>query len=204
MVAPRFASHVRGTGPIVIEIWLDYVCPFSAKIFFKLHNEVIDEVEKQYPNRFSWVFQHQVQPWHPQSTLTHEAAITLGLLEPKQFWNYSKVLFEHIEDFYDDKVVDKSRSAIIKDLAVLSEEVGIDSAKLLKILSTPNEGGKNGGYPATFDLKQFVKLGRQNGIHVSPTVLIDGLAAADVSSSWETSQWLEKLKETTRLSNTHI
>lgn len=38
-----------------------------------------------------------------------------------------------------------------------------------------------------------VKFSRQNGIHVSPTVLWDGLQANEISSSWGEKEWNEFL-----------
>ena len=35
----------------------------------------------------------------------------------------------------------------------------------------------------------LVKFSRQNGIHVSPTVLFDGLVANEISSSWSEDDW---------------
>lgn len=74
---------------------------------------------------------------------------------------------------------------------------------LLQLKPTPN-----GGIGVTDDLKYAsvfylqslivyrsnvytVKFGRQNSIHVSPTVLWDGLVANDVSSSWIKKDWME-------------
>ena len=36
----------------------------------------------------------------------------------------------------------------------------------------------------------IVKFSRQNGIHVSPTVMWDGLIANEVSSGWEQQDWV--------------
>jgi hypothetical protein len=80
-----------------------------------------------------------------------------------------------------------------------------DVKELLKLKSTPN-----GGVAVTDELKytsrwfllrslglkliiHAVKYGRQNGIHVSPTVLWDGLVAGDISSSWGEKEWTEFL-----------
>lgn len=38
-----------------------------------------------------------------------------------------------------------------------------------------------------------VKFARQNGVHVSPTVLWDGLIANQISSSWGEKEWSEFL-----------
>jgi hypothetical protein len=40
-----------------------------------------------------------------------------------------------------------------------------------------------------------VKFSRQNGIHVSPTVLWDGLVAGDISSGWGEEEWTKFLKQ---------
>jgi len=39
----------------------------------------------------------------------------------------------------------------------------------------------------------LVKFARQNSIHVSPTVLWDGLVANEISSSWGEKEWHEFL-----------
>ena len=40
-----------------------------------------------------------------------------------------------------------------------------------------------------------VKFSRQNGIHVSPTVLWDGIVANEISSSWGDKEWAEFLEK---------
>lgn len=40
-----------------------------------------------------------------------------------------------------------------------------------------------------------VKFSRQNGIHVSPTVLWDGLIANEISSSWGEKEWTQFLAD---------
>lgn len=47
-------------------------------------------------------------------------------------------------------------------------------------------GKGNSGSKVTGDLKLQVKLGRQNGIHVTPTAVLDGLVDGSVSSSFDT------------------
>ncbi|KAG8694339.1 hypothetical protein FRC11_002261 [Ceratobasidium sp. 423] len=80
----------------------------------------------------------------------------------------------------------------IREKLVAIAPEGIDKkavAELLELKSTPN-----GGVGVTDDLKYNIKLGRQNGIHVSPSALWDGLLANDVSSSWAKDEW-EKFLE---------
>lgn len=55
---------------------------------------------------------------------------------------------------------------------------------LLAISDKPGEGGAlNSGNQVTNDLKVMVKMARLVGIHVSPTVVFDGVVANDISSS---------------------
>jgi hypothetical protein len=71
---------------------------------------------------------------------------------------------------------------------------------LLELKGTPN-----GGNAVTDDLKYTsmsffclsdhsadmisVKFSRQNGIHVSPSVLWDGLYQSQIESSWDEKEW---------------
>jgi len=47
----------------------------------------------------------------------------------------------------------------------------------------------NGGSTAFLDLKYLTREGRQNGIHFTPTVLLNGLEETSVSSSWGKGEW---------------
>ena len=49
-------------------------------------------------------------------------------------------------------------------------------------------GEKNPGNAMTQQLKFYVKLGRQTGVHVSPSAYVNGLFA-DTSSGWSESEW---------------
>lgn len=202
MVNPRFASHAIGKGPIVIELWLDYICPFSAKIFYEVYDKVIPAAEEKYPGKFQWVFQNQPQPWHGQGTWVHEAGIAVGLIEPSKFWEFSKVLFKESEDFYDLNTKDKSRTEIVGKLADLAQQVNVDKEKVADLLTIQSpDGALNGGSKVTNDLKSFIRVGRQNGIHVTPTVVINGLQDPSISSSWTAEQWFQKLDSTVRTSS---
>ncbi|WP_290873088.1 hypothetical protein [Aquabacterium sp.] len=44
------------------------------------------------------------------------------------------------------------------------------------------------------DLKWHARYARQNGIHGSPSFMVDGLLAADINSGDELSVWLDKMK----------
>lgn len=119
-----------------------------------------------------------MQPWHPSSTLVHEAALAVLKLWPDQFWPFSKALFAAQTEYFDVSVVNETRNQTYKRLAELAGKVsGLGPAgaaevyKLLEISDKPGPGGeRNAGNQVTDDLKQVIKAARVVGVHVSPTV----------------------------------
>jgi protein-disulfide isomerase len=145
------------------------------------------------------IFRQQIQPWHPSSTLVHEAGYAVNRLSPDAFWAFSAALFTQQKDFFDVNVVNETRNATYKRLAKIAASVGVDEAevyKLLEISDKPAEDGSlNTGNKVTDDLKVQVKANRLVGVHVTPTVIFDGVVNNDISSSWSVDQfeeWLEK------------
>ncbi|PRP85774.1 hypothetical protein PROFUN_05966 [Planoprotostelium fungivorum] len=197
-LAARLSGHRRGaaTAPHTLEVFLDYVCPFSAKIYKKLNDEVLPFLDKEHPGKVSFIFRQQVQPWHPISTEVNEAGLAIERLAPNKFFEFSTLLFEHQKDYFDENVADKSRNDTYRSLSALAEKVGVDRQQFLDLLiipTGPNVEVKNGGNKLQNDLKLVIRAGRQNGIHVSPTVLWDGIADTSVSSGWDLAQWKEWL-----------
>ena len=73
-VNPKHISHVYAVGTKAakihtLELYLDFVCPFSAKLWERIITDVIPYVEKEKPGQVEFVFRQLVQPWHPSSTL---------------------------------------------------------------------------------------------------------------------------------------
>lgn len=93
--------------------------------------------------------------------------------------------------YFDEAVENRTRRDIITQLANLAGSVGVPGEKVLELLSNGTGEPRNAGNAVSNDLKWSVKLGRQNGIHISPTVVFDGIRDDSVSSSWELPQWEE-------------
>lgn len=190
-----YASHTVGREvQVEIELWLDYICPYSRKLFDCVYSQVIPEVEAQYPGRVSWTFNHQVQPWHPQGAILHEYAIAVGIESPERFWQFSKALFDESPRFYDEAVVDKSRNDLLSALGEIAGRVGVDHSRILQSVNITAGTPANRGSPTIAHLKHYVKLGRQNGIHVSPTAVTNGLVDNSISSSWTTREWVTHIE----------
>ncbi|ESK91658.1 hypothetical protein Moror_10704 [Moniliophthora roreri MCA 2997] len=185
---------IAGTphAPHTLDIFLDYVCPFSAKMALAIENVLkpLFSPGGKYDGKV------KVQPWHASSTLVHEASLAVAKVSPKDFWVFSLALFKHQEEYFDIPTSTLTPVQIRANLAKLASTV-ISSPEsvaafidVLTLKSTPN-----GGVDVTNDLKYTIKFSRQNGVHVSPTVLWDGLVAGEISSSWGEQEWLGWLSE---------
>jgi protein-disulfide isomerase len=121
-------------------------------------------------------------------------------LSPQSFWAYSARLFAHQTEFFDVAVVNETRNATYRRLAELAAEepgIAVDAVyDLLKISDVPDENGDmNVGNAVTQDLKTVIKMARLVGVHVSPTVIFDGVVENAISSSWTKEQWNEFLEK---------
>lgn len=81
----------------------------------------------------------------------------------------------------------------------MGAKVGINEKeflKLLRISDKPAEDGSlNTGNGVTNDLKVLVKMNRMQGVHVTPTVVFDGVVENSISSSFSGEQWEEWLEK---------
>jgi len=180
-------------APHTLDMFLDYVCPFSAKIANKIETilKPLLGPGSKYKGKVKVIVRLQVQPWHASSTLTHEAGLAVLRVSPENFWPFSLLLFKHQEDYFDIPSQDLTPRQIREKLAQLASNVlPSNSLAEFKDLLTL-KGSPNGGTGVTDDLKYNIKFSRQNSIHVSPTVMWDGLIANEVSSGWEQKNWAD-------------
>jgi len=177
---------------------LDYVCPFSAKLFNTLYNSRLQSRLLQTPN-LVLIFRQQIQPWHPSSTLVHEAGYAVQRVQADKFWEFSKVLFARQKEFFDVNVVNETRNATYRRLSKIAGSVGVSEEDVYALLEVSDKAAEDGslniGNRVTDDVKVQVKANRLVGVHVTPTVVFDGVVNNDISSSWSVEQfeeWLEK------------
>ncbi|CAD0081863.1 unnamed protein product [Aureobasidium vineae] len=179
-LAPKFAGQAL-SGSLgsnhTLELFLDYVCPFSKKQFDTFYRDVAPIIEQKYSNNLRVIFRQQIQPWHPSSTLVHEAAVAVLRTDPSKFWPFSAALFDKQTDYFDVNVVNETRNQTYKRLAKLAAAVGLDESKIYSQLEISNkpgpDGSLNSGNQVTNDLKLLIKAGRLVGVHVSPTVMFN-------------------------------
>ncbi|OKL56713.1 hypothetical protein UA08_07848 [Talaromyces atroroseus] len=199
-LAPKFqgqklaAANLHPT-PHTLELYLDYVCPFCAKIFNTFYTAVKPIIDEKYSDKLQVIFRQHVQPWHPSSTLVHEAGVAVLKVAPEKFWEFSEALFRRQKEYFDENVVNETRNDTYKRLAALAATVGIDEKKVFDLLFISSEGGErlNRGNGVTNDLKLIIKANRVVGVHVSPTVFFNGIEEKSISSSFTAAQWEEWL-----------
>src|SRR6266511_1421996 len=98
--------------------------------------------------------------------------------------------------YFDESIQNLNRAQIYESLANHVNGIGVSSSDFLSLLHIPVakvDEAHNAGNKITNELKWHIKLGRQTGIHVSPTVLFDGIIDNYISSGWTFEQWKEWL-----------
>lgn len=196
-LAPQFQATLFGsrTARNVLEIYIDFVCPFSAKQVKGVREHLVPLIEGQLKNDLAVILRCTPQPWHASSTFTHEVFLAIVKADPSKAWPFAYALMEKQVDFFDMNVAEETPNATRARLAKLAKDsVGVDEKKVLGYISllgtSPNSGTK-----VTDDLKLQVKLGRQNGIHVTPTCVLNGLVDSAISSSYGAAEWKKWLDE---------
>ena len=120
-------------------------------------------------------------------------------VQPDAFYDFSAALFKQQKDFFDASVVNETRNATYKRLAKIAGSVGVDEGKVYELLEISDKPDKDGGLNAGNGVTDFVKLqtkfNRAQGVHVTPTVVFDGVVSNEISSSWTEGQWEEWLEK---------
>lgn len=187
---PRPLGHRLGgaTATIEIEAFLDFCCPFSAKHWNRFVLEVLPLFKERGVN---YKHYNVVQPWHAQSSYMHEAALAVEAVDANKYASFATALFAAQGQFFDDVTWDKSRAQIYAELAELAaSSVGVDAAAVsAKLARKVVEGSHNTGNAVTDTLKFYTKFHRQRGMHVTPTVMVNGVVDDSISSGWTLEQW---------------
>lgn len=200
---PSFSSRA---APNVVNLYFDYNCPFSARLYAKLQDKVIPQLQEKHADKFQFVYVNVVQPWHTNSVLLNEFALAVAKLlrekgvedSNKLFWEVSRAIYDKKEHFYDQANVELNRNEIYKQIAEITfAKVKLPFSEkevLEQLLFTPIPADKvdlNPGNGSTVDLKYFTRYLRNVGVHVTPTVSVNGIIADSVSSGSEPDELIK-------------
>ncbi|WP_295464045.1 thioredoxin domain-containing protein [uncultured Pseudomonas sp.] len=171
-----------GQGPRIFEVFLEPTCPFSVKAF----NKFDDLLAQAGPERITLKIRLQSQPWHLFSGVVVRCVLAAATLEggKESAKAVLAAVAAHREEFeFQDHATGPNRDATPNDIIARLE--GYTGLALAEAFAQP-------------DLQQAIKwhckYARQNGIHVSPTFMIDGLVQPDISSGDSVADWIARLK----------
>ena len=138
---------------------------FSKKMFDTVYDSVFPLVKSKYADKVQFIFRQQIQPWHPSSTLVHEAGAAVLQTDPDKFWEFSKALYDQQTSFFDTNIVNETRNKSYERLAQIAGHVGVDQKKVYELLHVSDkpdkDGSTNTGNGVTNDVKLMVKVGRR-------------------------------------------
>ena len=131
-------------------------------MFKTVYTSVFPIIQEKYADKVTFIFRQQIQPWHPSSTLVHEAGVAVLRVDQNKFWDFSSALFAQQKEFFDVSVVNETRNNTYKRLAKVAAGVGVDEKAVYELLEISDKPGKdgelNGGNRVTNDLKWMIKV----------------------------------------------
>ncbi|MEY2655497.1 MAG: hypothetical protein RLZZ524_2525 [Pseudomonadota bacterium] len=178
---PLAATLSWGHGPRVLEVFMEPTCPFSGRAFGKL-DELLDRAGAQ---RLTVRIRLQSQPWHLFSPVVTRAILAAASLPAGAVAAKAVMaaVFAHRDQF--DHVDHASGPNM--DLSLREVIARIERLSGIALADAFAQPGLDR------DLKWQARYARQNGIHATPTFMIDGLVASDMGSGDSIDAWLDKL-----------
>jgi len=171
-----------GHGPRTFEMFLEPTCPFSVRAFGKID----DTLRLAGEDRITLKIRLQSQPWHLFSGVVVRCVLAASTL-PGGKESARKVLgavAAHRDAFeFERHCTGPNRDATPNDIIARLE--GYSGLTLAEAFAIPD---------LDREIKWHCKYARQNGIHVSPTFMIDGLVQPDMGSGDAVEAWVAKLK----------
>jgi len=173
---------VWGKGPRVFEVFLEPTCPYSVKTFGKL-KQLLEEAGE---DRITLKIRMQSQPWHLFSGVVVRCVLAAQTLPEGKAaaWKVLEAVAAHREEFeFEHHATGPNRTATPDDIIRRIE--GYTGLKLMDAFSLTG---------LDKPMKLECRYARQNGIHVSPSFMIDGIVQGDLSSGDAVADWVARLK----------
>jgi protein-disulfide isomerase len=170
-----------GLGPRRFEMFLEPTCPYSARAFAKLD----ETLAAAGSDKITINIRLHSQPWHMYSGVIVRCVLAASTLPTGKEAARAVLaaVAAHREEFEfarhcSGPNMDATPKQIIERL---ENYCGFRLADAFAIPDLDRE------------IKWHTKYARQNGIHVSPTFMIDGLVQPDLSSGDKVSDWVSRL-----------
>jgi protein-disulfide isomerase len=170
-----------GHGPRLLEMFLEPTCPYSVRAFGKL-DELLQQAGE---DRLTVKIRLQSQPWHMYSGVIVRCILAASTLQAgKQAARaVLAAVGAHREEFeFTKHCSGANMDATPNDIIARIERYSL--VQLADAFAIPD---------LDREIKFHCKYARQNGIHVSPTFMVDGLVQPDMSSGQTVSEWVSRL-----------
>jgi protein-disulfide isomerase len=169
-------------APIEIEMFFDLECPFSKRGW-----QTILQVAKAYsPEQIYFIFQPMTLGNHRQSWDATKAAMAVAGEDTDKFINFVSYIFARQAEFANEAFKDKTQTDwhyLLASYAVDGTEWN-DREKFLQLLNS-KEIYDRARIPARFSIIR--------GVWSTPTFLINGAEATDLSSQSSLEDWQNAL-----------
>ena len=167
-----------GHGPKSFEVFLEPTCPYSVKAFNKLDDLLAQAGEE----RVTVKVRLQSQPWHMYSGVIVRCILAASTLSGGK--DAAKAVMAsvgaHREEFeFERHCCGPNMLATPSDIIKRIE--GYSGIGLWEAFALPG---------LDREVKWHSKYARQNGIHVSPTFMINGLVQPNIGSGDAVADWV--------------
>lgn len=170
-----------GTGPRLFEMFLEPTCPYSCRAFGKM-DALLEAAGEE---RITVKLRLQSQPWHLFSGVVTRCVIAASTLPAGKAAAKAVLaaVAAHREEFEFERHArgPNMQATPAGIIARLEDYSGVALVEAFDISDLDRE------------IKWHCRYARQNGIHVSPTFMIDGLVQADMGSGDAVGAWVAKL-----------
>ena len=180
-IAWRADPLVWGHGPRVFEVFLEPTCPYSVRAFGKLDDLLALAGE----DRITVKVRLQSQPWHMYSGVITRCILAASTLQGGK--EAAKAVMAAVGAHREEFEFERHRSGPNMDATpndIIARIEGYSGVRLAEAFGIPD---------LDREIKWHCKYARQNGIHVSPTFMIDGLVQADMGSGDTIADWASRL-----------
>jgi protein-disulfide isomerase len=170
-----------GHGSSLFEVFLEPTCPYSAVAFPKLDQLLAKAGE----DRITLKIRLHSQPWHMFSGVVVRCIVAASTLpDGKEAAKAAlAAVYAHREEFeFENHATGPNRDATPNDIIRRLEAYsGLD---LMDAFSIPG---------LDKEIRWHCRYARQNGIHVSPSFMVNGIVQSDMSSSDTVTDWLARI-----------
>ena len=170
-----------GRGPRQFEMFLEPTCPYSVRALGKLD----ETLRATGVDRVTIKIRLQSQPWHMYSGVIVRCALAASTLPTGK--EAAKAVLAAVAAHREEFEFTKHCSGPNMDVSpkqIITRLESYCGLKLAEAFAIPK---------LDREIKWHTKYARQNGIHVSPTFMIDGVVQNDMSSGDKVSDWVTRL-----------